>query len=184
MRRTHTELGRDLAAAWAPCRPVPDADREAVRSRVLVEIPDGAKAWALWLLLGREGYVVTWCPGPDRLDTERLRDRDHPAGAATRRMPTPARAVLGQYGARCSSGRSHHSTVANPASRIEQIAQVSHNEIRALRVVGGEQGEDDGGEPRKRRVDPPQSQQRVPSPGPKSRGNKAVTRFDDFSGDN
>lgn len=66
MSHARAELGRDHAAEWGP----PHLDHESgepdARARVLVEVPDGAEASALWQALGKAGYAVSWCPGPER----------------------------------------------------------------------------------------------------------------------
>ena len=56
---TRRPLGDDFASGW------PDgAQGEDARPMVLFECADGAEAHAAWKLLRRNGYRMTWCPGP------------------------------------------------------------------------------------------------------------------------
>ncbi|HVC69656.1 MAG TPA: hypothetical protein VNC61_05255 [Acidimicrobiales bacterium] len=63
MRLRPRMLGKDLARRWVS-RSMP-GDGEGRRSRVLLEVPDGAEALAYWRLLTNNGYDVEWCPGPE-----------------------------------------------------------------------------------------------------------------------
>jgi len=56
---TRRPLGEDFAQGWPD--EVPDDDGMPT---VLFESPDGAEAHAAWKLLRRNGYRMTWCPGP------------------------------------------------------------------------------------------------------------------------
>ena len=71
------ELGVDRAAGWP--RRCPDAERVdgkvvrgiggiggigGSRGSILLEVPDGAEAYAMWHHLAEAGYAPTWCPGP------------------------------------------------------------------------------------------------------------------------
>ncbi|HXW34480.1 MAG TPA: response regulator [Acidimicrobiales bacterium] len=56
-----TKLGRDFVRSWSKAQ---SPGFESERSRVLVETPDGAEAYAYWHLLTDNGYNVEWCPGP------------------------------------------------------------------------------------------------------------------------
>jgi hypothetical protein len=58
---TSRPLGKDFARGWHDT--TRDGDRDD-GPRVLFESPDGAEAHATWKLLQRDGYRVTWCPGP------------------------------------------------------------------------------------------------------------------------
>lgn len=58
-----TELGADYAGDWKGGFV---QDHASNRPTVLVETEDGAEAVALWRALGRHGYRMQWCPGPDR----------------------------------------------------------------------------------------------------------------------
>ena len=51
-------LGEDFARSWE------DEAEHGDGPLVLFESPDGAEAHAAWKLLGRNGYRMTWCPGP------------------------------------------------------------------------------------------------------------------------
>lgn len=62
MPRPAHHLGEDHASGWNVEHPVV-ATR--TRRRVLVEVPDGAEAFARVSLFRRNGFDVTWCPGPD-----------------------------------------------------------------------------------------------------------------------
>lgn len=55
-------LGRDFAGPWSH-RGV-SARRGNARPRILVEEPDPAEGFAYWRLLTKNGYDVSWCPGP------------------------------------------------------------------------------------------------------------------------
>jgi len=58
-------LGSDRATGWGVS---PDTGPELAggrQRRVLLEMPDFAEAWASSKLLGRAGFEVAWCPGPD-----------------------------------------------------------------------------------------------------------------------
>jgi hypothetical protein len=55
---TRRPLGEDFARGWDKAADGDDAPR------VLFESRDGAEAHAVWKVLRREGYQVTWCPGP------------------------------------------------------------------------------------------------------------------------
>lgn len=59
-RRT---LGCDEACGWKS--PHEQAVAERSRPRVLLETPDPGDAFACWRILERNGYEVSWCPGPD-----------------------------------------------------------------------------------------------------------------------
>lgn len=65
---SHRRLGRDQAEGWSQrSEPSGASDAEADASdapKVLLESGDGAEAHALWRLLRRNGYDVSWCPGP------------------------------------------------------------------------------------------------------------------------
>jgi EmrB/QacA subfamily drug resistance transporter len=62
-QRTET-LGLDRAKDWAPVDDTwPGSGR--ARGRVLLETADAAEAWAVRRILGRAGYEVAWCPGPE-----------------------------------------------------------------------------------------------------------------------
>jgi hypothetical protein len=53
-------LGEDFARSWRDEASGGD-DRGPL---VLFESPDGAEAHATWKVLRRNGYRMTWCPGP------------------------------------------------------------------------------------------------------------------------
>jgi hypothetical protein len=55
---TRRPLGEDFASGWPEGAPDEDAPL------VLFESPDGAEAHAVWKLLRRHGYHMSWCPGP------------------------------------------------------------------------------------------------------------------------
>lgn len=57
-----TDLGSDYARDW---RGGSVQNIATNRPKVLVETEDGAEAIALWRGLGRSGYRMQWCPGPD-----------------------------------------------------------------------------------------------------------------------
>ena len=57
---TRRPLGEDFARGW-PDEAAGNADGGPM---VLFESPDGAEAHAAWKLLRRNGYRMTWCPGP------------------------------------------------------------------------------------------------------------------------
>lgn len=63
MCRTKT-LGADRAKNWGPVDDARPGPVGASPQRVLLESPDGAEAWAARRILGRAGYDVAWCPGP------------------------------------------------------------------------------------------------------------------------
>lgn len=54
-------LGHDYAHSWTVDHPVV---RSRARPRVLLEVGDGAEAFARVRVLERHGYDVAWCPGP------------------------------------------------------------------------------------------------------------------------
>ncbi len=56
---TRRPLGEDFARGWPD-----DAHDDGHGPMVLFESPDGAEAHAAWKLLRRNGYRMTWCPGP------------------------------------------------------------------------------------------------------------------------
>lgn len=62
LRWKSTELGTDYARDWRAGFVETNATN---RPTVLVETEDGAEAVALWRALGRQGYHMQWCPGPD-----------------------------------------------------------------------------------------------------------------------
>lgn len=62
MPRPAHRLGEDHASGWVVDHPAV-ATRTA--PRVLIEVPDGAEAFARVRLFRNRGYDVTWCPGPD-----------------------------------------------------------------------------------------------------------------------
>ena len=70
MSRRPEHLGRDHAAGWGLLanRPGWSARRAP---RVLLEVDDGAEAFARLRVLERAGYHVSWCPGPDGHPTRR-----------------------------------------------------------------------------------------------------------------
>ncbi len=63
MRSQRRVLGRDFTRGWARRATTGDAGPRG--TKVLVEEPDGAEAFAYWHLLTDNGYSVAWCPGPD-----------------------------------------------------------------------------------------------------------------------
>jgi hypothetical protein len=63
MRLRRKMLGKDLARRWVG--PVVTETGEGRRSRILLEMTDGAEAVAYWRLLKENGYEVEWCPGPE-----------------------------------------------------------------------------------------------------------------------
>ncbi len=56
---TRRPLGEDFARGWPD-----EAHDDDDGPMVLFESPDGAEAHAAWKLLRRNGYRMTWCPGP------------------------------------------------------------------------------------------------------------------------
>jgi len=52
-------LGEDFASSWPD-----EASGDDDGPLVLFESPDGAEAHAAWKVLRRNGYRMTWCPGP------------------------------------------------------------------------------------------------------------------------
>ena len=56
---TRRPLGEDFARSWPD-----EAHDDDGGPLVLFESPDGAEAHAAWTLLRRNGYRMTWCPGP------------------------------------------------------------------------------------------------------------------------
>ncbi len=62
MRSHRKLLGTDFACRWKHLGL--RAEGEHPRTRVLVEEPDVAEAYAYWRLLDNNGYEVSWCPGP------------------------------------------------------------------------------------------------------------------------
>jgi hypothetical protein len=56
---TRRPLGEDFARGWPD-----ELHDEGGAPLVLFESPDGAEAHAAWKLLRRNGYRMTWCPGP------------------------------------------------------------------------------------------------------------------------
>ena len=56
---TRRPLGDDFASGWPD-----EAQGDDARPLVLFESADGAEAHAAWKLLHRNGYRMTWCPGP------------------------------------------------------------------------------------------------------------------------
>jgi hypothetical protein len=63
MRLHRKLLGQDFAHSWEYRAETPVAAPRG--TRVLIEDPDGADAFAYWRLLTDNGYEAQWCPGPE-----------------------------------------------------------------------------------------------------------------------
>ena len=64
MARRSEQLGRDHAQGWGMLANLPGWSARRA-PRVLVEVGDGAEAFARLRVLEAAGYHVSWCPGPD-----------------------------------------------------------------------------------------------------------------------
>ena len=64
MARRPERLGRDRAVGWGLLTNLPGWSTRPA-PRVLVEVDDGAEAFARVRVLEAAGYHVSWCPGPD-----------------------------------------------------------------------------------------------------------------------
>lgn len=64
MARRPEKLGTDRARGWGLVANLPGWSSRRP-SRVLIEVDDGAEAFARLRVLEAAGYHVSWCPGPD-----------------------------------------------------------------------------------------------------------------------
>ena len=64
MARRPQKLGTDQARGWGLLANLPGWSARTA-PRVLVEVDDGAEAFARVRVLEAAGYQVSWCPGPD-----------------------------------------------------------------------------------------------------------------------